>query len=74
MTDTLDARGLKCPLPVLRARKALGNVAPGGTLSVLTTDPAAPKDFASFCEQSGHVFEGAAPDGDGHAITIRKKL
>ena len=53
----LDAQGLKCPLPVLRARKALRDVAPGGLLTVLATDPAAPRDFRAFCEQTGHRFE-----------------
>jgi tRNA 2-thiouridine synthesizing protein A len=74
MPAELDARGLKCPLPVLRARKALQDVAAGSALRVLTTDPAAPRDFENFCEQAGHGFEGAASDGEGgHAITIRKK-
>jgi tRNA 2-thiouridine synthesizing protein A len=74
MSTELDARGLKCPLPVLRARKALRDVAAGETLTVLATDPAAPRDFENFCEQAGHGFEGAMADGeDGYAITIRKK-
>ena len=47
MTE-LDARGLKCPLPVLRARKALKDVAPGAELRVLATDPSAVKDFTAF--------------------------
>jgi tRNA 2-thiouridine synthesizing protein A len=54
MTGHLDAQGLKCPLPVLRARKAIKAVKIGAELSVLATDPAAPKDFKAFCEQTGH--------------------
>jgi tRNA 2-thiouridine synthesizing protein A len=50
---TLDARGLKCPLPVLKARRALKDVPPGGTLRVLATDPGAEKDFAHFCATTG---------------------
>ena len=73
MTTTLDARGLKSPLPVLRARKALRDVAAGEALEILATDPAAPKDFRLFCEQTGHGFEGSVESGDGYAITIRKK-
>jgi tRNA 2-thiouridine synthesizing protein A len=50
---TLDATGLKCPLPVLKARKALKDVAPGGVLRVLATDPGALKDFEHFCRTTG---------------------
>jgi len=61
---TLDARGLKCPLPVLKARKAMKNVAAGGLLTVLSTDPGAPKDFEHFCEVTGHeLVESSAADG-----------
>jgi tRNA 2-thiouridine synthesizing protein A len=49
----LDAKGLKCPLPVLKARKALKDVPAGGTLRVLATDPGAPKDFEHFCKTTG---------------------
>lgn len=61
----LDARGLACPLPVLKARKAMRRVTPGGLLRVLADDPAAPGDFAAFCEVTGHRMEssGAAEDG-----------
>ncbi len=50
----LDAKGLRCPLPVLKARKALKDVAAGGVLRVLATDPGAAKDFEAFCETTGH--------------------
>ena len=54
MTITsLDATGLKCPLPVLRARKAMKGVAAGGILEVRATDPGALADFKSFCETTG---------------------
>ena len=49
----LDTRGLKCPLPVLRARKAMQGSRPGGA-RVLATDPAAVRDFQAFCEATGH--------------------
>lgn len=45
---TLDVKGLNCPLPVLRAKKAMGSVPPGGTLRVLATDPGAVRDFDAF--------------------------
>jgi tRNA 2-thiouridine synthesizing protein A len=49
---TLDAKGLLCPLPVLKAKRALRPLAPGAVLEVLATDPGAAKDFAHFCEAS----------------------
>lgn len=52
-TTILDATGLKCPLPVLRARKAMKGVAAGALLEVKATDPGAVADFKSFCETTG---------------------
>lgn len=51
--STLDATGLLCPLPVLKARRALREVKPGGVLEVLATDPGAVADFEHFCETTG---------------------
>jgi len=73
MPQTLDLKGLKCPLPVLRARKALNGMAPGEALVVLVTDPAAPDDFRAFCEQAGHGLVGIETDGDAHRVTVRRK-
>ena len=50
----LDARGLKCPLPVLKARKAMKTMEAGDVLRVLTTDPGAVGDFKHFCDTTGH--------------------
>ncbi|NIA70124.1 sulfurtransferase TusA family protein [Pelagibius litoralis] len=52
-TTFLDATGLRCPLPVLRARKAMKALASGGVLEVIATDPSAVTDFQSFCETTG---------------------
>jgi tRNA 2-thiouridine synthesizing protein A len=62
---TLDATGLLCPLPVLKARRSLKSVAPGGILEVLATDPGASKDFVHFCQTTGcELLEsGERPDG-----------
>ncbi len=49
----LDVKGLRCPLPVLKARKALRDVPAGGVLRVLATDPGAVKDFEHFCATTG---------------------
>ena len=50
----LDAQGLNCPLPVLKARKALKDIPEGATLEVLATDPGSVKDFQAFCRQTGN--------------------
>lgn len=51
-----DARGMICPVPVLRARKILLSMQPGEKLRVTATDPAAPKDFELFCGEAGHTL------------------
>lgn len=53
-SQTLDVRGLRCPLPILKAKKALAHVQAGTVLTVLTTDRSAPEDFTAFCRQTGH--------------------
>jgi len=53
-TKELDARGLKCPLPILRCKKGLAELEPGQVLKVLATDPGSVKDFQAFCKQTGH--------------------
>jgi tRNA 2-thiouridine synthesizing protein A len=68
----LDTKGMKCPLPVLKARKALKDVAPGGILRVLATDPGAVKDFEHFCKTTGcRLVEWSETDGV-LAFTIAK--
>jgi len=71
---TLDAQGLKCPLPVLRARKALRDVAVGSRLCVLATDASAPRDFAAFCRESGHELIESVEAAGIYRITIRRKV
>ncbi len=61
---TLDLCGLKCPLPILRAKKALRAMPPGAMLEILATDPLSPVDFAAFCEASGDALtESFETDG-----------
>ena len=50
----LDARGLNCPLPILRAKKALAELQSGQVLRVISTDPGSVKDFAAFAKQTGN--------------------
>jgi len=68
----LDATGLTCPLPVLRARKAMRDVAPGGLLEVRATDPAAVKDFAAFCEATGHALVETRDEAGVYVFLMRK--
>ncbi len=61
---TLDAKGLNCPLPILKARKALKEVPADGTLEILATDPGSVADFEAFCRQTGNeLVEHSEDDG-----------
>ena len=68
----LDARGLNCPLPVLRARKAMQRLAPGALLRVLATDPGTVKDFQAFCAATGHELVESETAGDEFHYLLRK--
>tara|TARA_Y100000813_G_scaffold182583_1_gene152406 strand:- start:138 stop:359 length:222 start_codon:yes stop_codon:yes gene_type:complete len=72
MPETLDARGLKCPLPVLKAKKAMKPLAEGDTLTVLATDPSAPKDFQEFCTATGYELVDNRAEGAEFVIVLRK--
>lgn len=61
--QTLDARGLKCPMPILKARKALNGMQPGQRLEVLATDPGSVRDFEAFCRATGDVLLEHAAEG-----------
>lgn len=63
--ESLDTIGLLCPLPVLKARKALQRMAEGQILRVTASDPAAIVDIPHFCVQSGHAFLGLDDAADG---------
>jgi len=68
----LNLRGLKCPLPALRVRKALGTVPPGGLLVVECTDPLAAIDIPNLVRETGHVLEASDRAGDVLVFHIRK--
>ena len=68
----LDAKGLRCPLPVLKARKAMRDVPAGGVLRVLATDPGAAKDFEHFCKTTGYVLVESREDAGVWTFDIRK--
>ncbi|MGP9790449.1 sulfurtransferase TusA family protein [Roseinatronobacter sp. NSM] len=67
----VDAIGLLCPLPVLKARKCLQDMAPGQVLRVLASDPAAVVDIPHFCQQSGHKLLHSETAGSATAYFIR---
>ncbi|MDU8911510.1 sulfurtransferase TusA family protein [Aestuariicoccus sp. MJ-SS9] len=72
MTHDLDATGLLCPLPVLKARKRLSALQPGETLRLVTDDPAAIVDVPHFCTEAGHIIEAQTEDGAAIIWVIRK--
>ncbi|MEM9576260.1 MAG: sulfurtransferase TusA family protein [Pseudomonadota bacterium] len=69
---TLDATGLLCPLPVLKARKRLQSLDPGETLTVLADDPAAIVDVPHFCAEAGHELVSSDLAGSMQTYVIRK--
>ena len=69
----LDLRGLKCPLPVLHARKALERIAPDALLVVECTDPMAAIDIPHFVAANGHSLEGQSADGAILSFRIRRR-
>ena len=70
---TLDAKGLNCPLPILRAKKALKDVPAGGTLEVLATDPGAVADFGAFCRSTGNELVEHSQDGSVYRFIIKNR-
>ena len=71
--QTLDAKGLNCPLPILKAKKALTAMPAGATLEILATDPGAVKDFAAFCRTTGHDLVEQSVDGNVYRFVLKRK-
>ena len=69
----LDARGLNCPLPILRARKALNEMTSGQVLRIVATDPGSQKDFESFSKQTGNALVSQSAAGTEFVFYLRKK-
>lgn len=69
----VDARGLHCPLPVLRTRAALENLAPGEELTVFVTDPASVIDFPHLCNTTGHTLIETRKEGGEFIYRIRHR-
>ncbi|HKB59393.1 MAG TPA: sulfurtransferase TusA family protein [Gallionellaceae bacterium] len=69
----LDARGLSCPLPILRTKKALGPMTPGQVLKVIATDKGSMKDMEAFSKQTGNELLSGAEEGGEYVFYLRKK-
>jgi len=69
---TLDAKGLSCPMPLLKTKKALGTIQSGQILEVTGTDFDSKNDLKGWCERSGHEFLGVK-EGDGYYVFYLKK-
>ena len=68
-----DYTGLKCPLPVLKTRRALKELAEGDIALFMADDPAAPLDFEHFCETSGHLLKQVKQENDVFLFLIQKQ-
>jgi tRNA 2-thiouridine synthesizing protein A len=69
----IDTRGLNCPLPILRTKKALGDVQSGQVLKVVATDPGSVKDFETFSKQTGHTLVSHSEANGEFTFLMRKK-
>ena len=68
----LDAKGLSCPLPILKAKKALNDVPVGGTLEVLATDPGSVADFDAFCRATGNELVESTQQSNVYRFIIKR--
>jgi tRNA 2-thiouridine synthesizing protein A len=71
-TAVLDAKGLNCPLPILKAKKALQGVPAGGLLEIYATDPGSVKDFEAFCRSTGNELVTSSQEGNVFKFVIKR--
>ena len=69
----LDTRGLNCPLPILKAKKALSEMGSGQVLRVVSTDPGSARDFSAFARQTGHELLEQSTAGGEHVHVLRRR-
>jgi tRNA 2-thiouridine synthesizing protein A len=69
----LDARGLSCPLPILKTKKSLNELTSGQVLKVVATDPGSVKDFDAFAKQTGHTLLSSAEQDKTFVFYMKKK-
>jgi tRNA 2-thiouridine synthesizing protein A len=70
--EVLDATGLNCPLPILRAKKALNGMESGKVLRIIATDPGSVKDFEAFAKQTGNVLLESTEEGGKFMFLMKK--
>ncbi len=70
--ETLDAKGMNCPLPILKAKKALKGLSDGQILEVLATDPGSVADFQAFCRTTGNELVEHSIDGDVYRFLLKR--
>ena len=73
ISHILDTSGLNCPLPILKAKKALNTLQSGQLLQVIATDPAASIDFAAYCAQTGHELVEERREAERTVFVLRKR-
>jgi tRNA 2-thiouridine synthesizing protein A len=71
-TETLDAKGLNCPMPIMKAKKAMKALSAGDTLAIEATDPGAVKDFEAFCRATGNELVESGEQGGVFHFLLRK--
>lgn len=72
-TAVLDTRGLNCPLPILKAKKALQGLPTGGLLEIHATDPGSVRDFEAFCRQTGNELLASNQEGTVYKFVIKRR-
>lgn len=70
---TLDTKGLACPLPILKTKKALSELPKGARLEVLATDPGSVPDFTAFCESTGNPLIEQSENGGVYRFVIEHR-
>jgi len=71
-TETLDAKGLNCPMPIMKAKRAMKGLGPGDTLEIEATDPGSVKDFEAFCRATGNELLESGEDSGVYYFILRK--
>jgi tRNA 2-thiouridine synthesizing protein A len=73
ISQLVDARGLSCPMPIVRTAQAVKTVPSGSLIEVLATDPGSVKDFAAWCRSTGHELLESSSDAAIYRFVIRRK-
>ena len=73
ITVQVDARGLSCPMPIVKTAQAVRPLASGSVVEVLSTDPGSQRDFVAWCRATGHELVEQSTEGTVHRFVIRRK-